>query len=365
MKPIEGIVSPMGKRSWLWGLILASTLSCADKEDTPQHLSTWSVVGAAFDTDFFDKDARMRWFTGAAAKDMVLPSMVTPDRYQYLGLAELRWTGPDRRQGEVAFSIDGWPATMMIQMTRVKDQWQFVQVSPAAQQERLVELLGPAGFPIIRGAEKWDGGFAGRDAAGRPTASIMIVGHQAGTFVDGQGPFPHEAAPVKAALRRAMKTRAALAERAHAVYRPQAALALGRRQPAHLLVDLSRWASEAGAEGLQLVARTASGKPAWVPLARLASAPPGARPKLLRVDVTGKATQIDCGDYSGSIPQKGNPPDPETLAFGMASTTAQFKDASGGLLVVRRDLQIDAIAKLLVAVQDAMPDTPFAVELAK
>ena len=231
MKSIEGIVNPMGNRSWLWVLILATAVSCADEEKATTHQTTWAAVGAAFGADFFDETARKRWFTGAAAEQLVLPSMVAADRYQFLGLAELRWMGPNRRQGEVAFSIDGWPATMMIQMTQVEGRWQFVQVSPAAQQERLVELLGPAGFPIIRGAEKWAGGFAGRDAAGRPTASIMMVSHRAGTFVDGQGPFPHEGAPVKAALRRAMKTRASLAERAHAVYRPQAAIALGMFTP--------------------------------------------------------------------------------------------------------------------------------------
>ena len=235
----------------------------------------------------------------------------------------------------------------------------------ATHGERLVELLGPSGFPIIRGAEKWAGGFAGRDAAGRPTASIMVVGHQAGTFVDGEGPFPHKAGPVKAALRRAMKTRAALAERAHAVYRPQAALALGRRQPAHLLVDLANWASEAGAEGLQLVARTTDGKPAWVPLARKASAPPGARPKLLRVDLTGQDIKLSCGDYKATIPHKPGTPDAQTLAFGMVSTGRQVPDASGGILLLKRDATVDAVAKLLVGAQDALPALPFAVELKK
>ena len=360
---IEGILGAMKTRAWIWTLFFVLALGCAEEKAAPEHASSWSTVKAAFDTDFFDETQRTRWFTGAAASQLVLPALITPERYQYLGLSELRWMGTDRRQGEVAFSIDGWPASLMIQMTRVQGRWQFVQVSASAQQERLVELLGPTGFPIIRGADKWDGGFAGRDAAGRPTASIMVVGHQSGTFVDGQGPFAHERRPVRAAIKDAMKTREGLAERAHAVYRPQAAIGLGRRQPARLLVDLARWASEAGAVGLQLVTRTADGQPAWIPLARVAAARPGARPKLLRVDVTGTNTELTSGTYTSTIPHKGSGPDPKALAFGMVATATQVKDMSGGILVIDGETEVDTVAKLLVAVQDAMPDVPFAVEL--
>ena len=127
----------MKTRAWIWTLFFVLALGCAEEKAAPEHASSWSTVKAAFDTDFFDETQRTRWFTGAAASQLVLPALITPERYQYLGLSELRWMGTDRRQGEVAFSIDGWPASLMIQMTRVQGRWQFVQVSASAQQERL------------------------------------------------------------------------------------------------------------------------------------------------------------------------------------------------------------------------------------
>jgi len=344
----------------LW-LLLAT--SCATEDATPEETSAWSVVNAAFGPEFFDKEARKGWFKGAASEQLVLPNLVDAERYQFLGLAELRWMGPDRRQGEVAFSIDGWPATMMIQMTRVDGRWQFVQVSPAAQQERLVDLLGASGFPIARGATHWSGGFAGRDAAGRPTASVMVVVHHAGTFVDGQGPYAHAAGPVPGALRSAMRTRAALAGRAHAVYRPQVAIALGRRQPVKTLVELADWATAAGAEGLQLVARTTEGKPAWVPLARKAKAPPGARPKLMHI-VVNEQTKIEAGPYRRTIPHAAGRSNTKALAFALVEAAQEMPEVTGGLLRVPPKADVGSVTALLLAIQDAMPETPFAVEVA-
>ena len=166
-----------------------------------------------------------------------------------------------------------------------------------------MELLGPDGLASSPAALPWSGGLAGRDAAGRPSAAVMVLGVRGRVWVDGAPVEDNDRGPVVAALKAGIRARAQLARDAHATYRPQVAIALPRDASSLQHALLADWAVEAGAVALGLVVRAKGAGPGYLPLARRGLAPPGVTsPNVLRIrrDLTG--VHVAVGGAQHSVP---------------------------------------------------------------
>ena len=272
-------------------LLLWSLTACSSGTKAPAaEATTFSTVRDVFEKGFFDATARAAGMSPQAASNLRLPGLLDASRYSFLHVGELRRVTDTRRVGDVAFAIDGWPAALDIELKRSKAGWKVVGVGKPEAQQALVDLLGPDGLASAPAAMTWNGGLAGRDAAGRPSAAVMLLGVRDRIWVDGRPMRQNAREPVVAALRAALAARAQLARDAHATYRPQVAIALPRDASSLRHALLADWAVEAGAVSLGLVVRTKGAGPGYLPLARRGPAPPGVtEPDVLRMrrDLTG------------------------------------------------------------------------------
>lgn len=341
---------------------------CACAEQTPDIVETtpWAALSTAFGGGLFDPGVREAMFSEAARRDLTLPDAITAGRYQFLSVAELRRVDDTRRVGEVAFAVDGWPASLEVELARGADGgWRIERVAPPAVQQRLLELLGPTGLPIARDVQPWSGGLAGRDAAGRPTAAVLLKVQGDHAFVDGGEPLPLEEGPVGAALGDAIKTRRELADDAHATYRPHVALALPRAASSKLHVELSRWALDAGAEALQIVVRSREGTPAFVPLARRTLAPGGTVANAWRI-VRGKgALVVEAGDRKTSVPDADGALDLVGLEAALRASADAVGAPDGLVLVAHDDVAHGMVIDLHLAARAALPEVPMTGEVAE
>ncbi len=347
-------------------LIGLALLACA--EETPEIVETtpWAAVSTAFGDGLFDPGVRAAMFSEAARRDLILPDALTAGRYRFLSLAEMRRIADDRRIGEVAFAVDGWPAALEIELARGADGgWRVERVAPPAVQQRLLDLLGPTGLPIAREVEPWSGGLAGRDAAGRPTAAVLLMVQGDRAFVDGGEPLPVEEGPVVAALTAAIKTRRELADDAHATYRPHVALALPRAAPAPLHVQLADWALDAGAEALQVVVRSREGTPAFVPLARRVLAPQGTVANSWRLVHEKKQLELRAGDERIPIPDAEGDLDLDALGRALKAATESLGAPEGLVLTADPSLTHGTVVDLHLAARAALPKVPITGEVAE
>ncbi|MCB9545520.1 MAG: hypothetical protein H6706_06510 [Myxococcales bacterium] len=281
-------------------------LGCsADERGGPaagRPLSAFEVASRAFGSAFFDAEARGALLTGRAREAFRLPGLIEPDRYRFLQVAELRRVDDDRREGEVAFAIDGWPAQLAVELTRSADGWRISKVDDAATQQALVDVLGARGLPRARTAEPWPGGLAGRDANGRPTAAALVMVTAAGFWVDGRR-VPDEPGAIRSAIADALAARQQLAWVAHATYRPHVAIALAADAPALRHAQIAALAVEAGAEALMLVVRDPQGGPAFLPLAHAEPLPVGERvPPVIDVQQTTAGVRLAVGEVAADVP---------------------------------------------------------------
>lgn len=186
---------------------------------------------------------------------------------RFLGVSDLRpGPGDAAADATIDFDRDGWPLAVSLTLRHTDAGWRVAAVDADGALQRRAGALGPNGLPRAGAARTWAGGLAGRDAAGRPTAAILVLATTAGLEVDGGPPLAPTPAAVTEALRAAVSRREALATSAHATARIQAAFALPRDTPADLLPRLSDWAREAGVREHLLVVRGADGGPAVLAL---------------------------------------------------------------------------------------------------
>ncbi len=321
------------------------------------------MVNAAFGEDLHDPTARARRFGAPAAEQLVLARELDATRYRYLHPAELRRLTADRLAGEAAFTVDGWPAAITFELGRAGDgTWRVESVAAPEEQRRLMTLLGPLGLPVVRDAEPWNGGLAGRDAAGRPTAAVLLLALEGALYVDGVHRVPNRREPAVEALRAALATRTALAHDAHATYRPQVAIALPRDASALRHALLARWAEEAGAEALMLVVRRADGGPGQLPLARRAPAAPGAHPVVARVRQDIAAVTLTVGDDVRTLPRTAGAADDAALADAFAALHAAHPTLAGVVIEADPDGAHGALVSLLRSAQRAAGELPIATE---
>lgn len=338
--------------------------ACGDGVPDIIEPTPWAALNTAFDTGFFDPAVRAALFTEPARAALILPDRLAPARYRFLSVAELRRVDDRRRIGEVAFTIDGWPASLAVELTLGDDGgWRITEVESTAAQERLLEVLGPTGLPIVKVVEPWKGGFAGRDAAGRPTAAVLLLVIGDRVQIDGGEPLPLEEAPVVEAITHAIRTRRELADDAHATYRPHVALALPRAAPSTRHAELADWAVTAGAEALQLVVRSREGTPAWIPLARRVLAAPGSLHNVLRLGREGSRLVISVDRETIEVPDKSGQPDFDGLAAGLRAMVERVGRPDGGVIVAHPDVPHGALLALHVAARAALPDVPFTSEV--
>jgi hypothetical protein len=188
--------------------------------------------------------------------------------HRFLSVSDLR-PGPggtDAAAATIDFDREGWPMAVALTLRHTDTGWRIATVDADGALERRLAALGPNGLPRAGAARTWAGGLAGRDAAGRPTAAILVLATPAGLEVDGGPPLAPTPQAISEALRAAVARREALATSAHATARIQAAFALPRDTPADLLPRLSEWARAAGIREHLLVVRGADGGPSVLAL---------------------------------------------------------------------------------------------------
>ncbi len=345
----------------LLGAAVLAGCGRAGAPDAPAAESAWATVNAAFGDDLHDPAARTRRFSGAAIEQLVLARELDVTRYRFLHPAELRRLTPERLAGEAAFTVDGWPAAVTFELGRTGDGgWRVESVAPPEEQRRLMTLLGPLGLPIVRDAEPWNGGLAGRDAAGRPTAAVLLLALEGALYVDGVHRVPNRREPAVEALRAALATRTALARDAHATYRPQVAIALSRDVSALRHALLARWAEEAGAEALMLVVRRADGGPGQLPLARRAPAAPGTHPVVAVVRQDIAAVTLSVGEDTHTLPRAAGAVDDAALADAFARLHAAHPTLAGVVIEADPDGAHGALVSLLRSAQRAAGELPIA-----
>jgi hypothetical protein len=186
---------------------------------------------------------------------------LAPDAPGFLAVSDLRFLDDTRRAGEVDLEIDHWPISLAFEAELTNDGVRITTVDADASYWRHRALLDPGGLPRAGTARPWQGGLNAHDAAGRPTASILVLSTKAGLEVDGGAPLPPEPARVVDALRLAAARRTRMAEDAHATARLQVAFGLPRDTPAPLLPQLMRWAREAGIDEHLVLVRGPDGGP--------------------------------------------------------------------------------------------------------
>jgi hypothetical protein len=196
---------------------------------------------------------------------------------RFLGVSDLR-PDADAAQATIDFDHEGWPMAVGLTLRHTDAGWRIATVDADAGLQRRLEALGPTGLPRAGAARTWAGGLAGRDAAGRPTAAILVLATPAGLEVDGGPPLPAKAEPLTEALRAAVARREALAASAHATARIQAAFALPRATPGSLLPMLCAWAREAGIREHLVVVRGADGGPGVLSLPAIERGPSPSAP---------------------------------------------------------------------------------------
>lgn len=349
----------------LAALALALALAgCGDGVPEIVEPTPWAAINTAFDRGFFDPGVRAALFSDAARGALILPEQLDPARYRFLSVAELRRLDENRRAGEVAFTVDGWPASLAVELTRGDDGgWRITAVEDPAAQRRLLDALGPTGLPIVKDVDPWTGGLAGRDAAGRPTAAVLVMLTGDQLQIDGGEPLPLEEAAVVQAITDAIRTRRELATDAHATYRPHVALALPRATPSTRHAELAAWAVAAGAEALQLIVRSREGAPAWIPLARRTLAAPGSLPSVLRIGREGGKLVISVEREAIEIPDKAGQTDFDGLTAGLREMAERVGKPDGGVVVTHPDVPHGELVALHVAARAALPDVPFTSEV--
>jgi len=186
---------------------------------------------------------------------------LAPDAPGFLAVSDLRYVDEERRAGAVDLEIDHWPISLSFEAVVTPEGVRITTVDADASYWRHRALLDPGGLPRAGTARPWQGGLNGNDAAGRPTASVLVLATTAGLEVDGGAPLPVEPARIVDALRLAAARRTRMAEESHATARLQVAFGLPRDTPAPLLPQLMRWSREAGIEEHLVLVRGPDGGP--------------------------------------------------------------------------------------------------------
>ncbi len=334
-------------RCWLpWALLAACSAPPPDGLGTPS-----AVVTAVFGERFFDAQARSAHCEPSAAQALVLPGLVDAQRYQFLQIAELRRVDATTRAGTVAFAVDGWPLSIGVELRRQGDAWRLTAVDPPATQRRWLELVGA--LPRAPSARPWEGGLAGRDAVGRPTAAVLVVAFKDEVAVDGRPVAP---GGLEAAVAEALAVRRRLAADAHATYRPHVALALAADAPASRQTGLAEAARRAGAEAVSLVARGAGGGPALLALARRTEAATAdARDRVVRLQFAPDGVDLALDDRTRRVAFAGGTVDAAGIAAALQALTQGTPAPAGAVVAADGTTRHGEVIALLDACRAAAP----------
>jgi hypothetical protein len=343
-------------RCWLPWLLLAA---CSRPSDGPVATPS-AVVAAVFGEHFFDAQARDAHLEPAAAQALVLPGLVDAQRYKFLQIAELRRIDDSARAGTVAFAVDGWPLAIGVEVRRRDDGWRVAAVDPPEAQRRWLEFLER--LPRAPSARPWDGGLAGRDAVGRPTAAVLVAALGDDVAVDGQAAPADE---LEAAVGEALAVRRRLANDAHATYRPHVALALAADAPAPRQAVLADAARRAGAEAVSLVVRGANGGPALLALARRTEAPGAeARDRVVRLRIVPDGVDLDLDGRTSRVPFAAGHVDAAGIAGALQTLTQGAPPTAGAVVSVDAAARYGEVVALLDACRAAAPQRALLTEAA-
>ena len=199
-----------------------------------------------------------------------------PAGLKWLGVADLRATGPGTRAFVVDALVFDWPIPVRGRLRETDGAWAVESLEPASTWRGRARLVGDpdgAHLPEARSARPTSIGLTGRDTALRPSSAVVVAvwgdvpsdGLPNGLEVDGT---PAEPATWTTALASARALREAVASEQHAPATAQVAFAVPTTLPMHLLDRLRQGALEVGFEDHFLLVRRPNGGPGVLSLGR-------------------------------------------------------------------------------------------------
>ncbi len=342
------------------GLVGVWLAACLPSSDSSIDVTTpLSRLEQVFGPDFFDLTRRTLHLTLEAQRTFELPEVFGRDRYRFLGVTDLRRIDGDHREAVVDVSIDRWPLSVGVSVGRVLGEWKVTGFEPLEHTRWRLRFLDQEGLPRAGTARPLQVGLDGRDAAGRPSAVIVLLADGETLAVDGRQVENSRDAVVER-LREAIALRQRLAEAVHAQARAQAGLGLRADEVAGRLPVLLEWARAAGLNEAVLLVRAPDGSPAYLPLPRIEEQPPGrSAPPTITCSQELDVLVLEIEGQRATVPISANGP---IDARSLEQALAGLRRTHGGIVGIRLPLGLYSshghTAALLDALRAAAPELP-------
>jgi hypothetical protein len=293
-----------------------------------------------------------------------------PAGLKWLGVADLRATGPDTRAFVVDALVFDWPIPVRGRLRQTDGAWAVESLEPASSWRGRARLAGDpdgAHLPEARSARPTAIGLTGRDTALRPSSAVVVAvwgdapsdGLPSGLEVDGT---PAEPATWTTALASARALREAVASEQHATATAQVAFAVPTTLPMNLLDRLRQGALEAGYEDHFLLVRRPNGGPGVLSLGRAVPAVAGQALPVIDLAASDGALALTLGPYSARLPEGTERVDEVQLGRALEAVRVDTTTVAGLHLAPVAWKNVGQMVLLLDALRAVAPELPVWVE---
>jgi hypothetical protein len=293
-----------------------------------------------------------------------------PTGMKWLGVADLRATGPDTRAFVVDALVFDWPVPVRGRLRQTDGVWAVESLEPAATWRGRARLVGdPEGvhLPEARSARPTSIGLTGRDTALRPSSAVVVAvwgeaqpeGLPMGLEVDGT---PAEPATWTTALASARALREAVASERHATATAQVAFAVPTTLPMSMLDRLRQGALEAGFEDHFLLVRRPNGGPGVLSLGRGVPALAGQALPVIDLTASDRALELALGARTAQLPGGTERVDAAQLGGALEAVRIDTPTVAGLHLAPIDSGTVGRMVLLLDALRAAAPELPVWVE---
>ncbi len=201
--------------------------------------------------------------------DLLVFKTLSKTRFTPDYIAEFIVVDETTRKATFAAKYDGWPLEIGIEIRRTAKGWSIAEFTNRQAIRNSLSLLSESGLPNVTAGTPWAGGLMGRDDQGRPNSAVLIRADGDAISIDGRPFRPYLQNEAIEIIKTEISARRRAATEAFSTYRPHTAIALASHTPVQVLQELVTWSTQAGAESIQLLARSENG-PVWLPLAVIA-----------------------------------------------------------------------------------------------
>ena len=207
-----------------------------------------------------------RIYDDALSDDLQFFRTLPMDRFVVDNISDFVVVDATHRRATYAAKLDHWPLEIDVQIRRLTHGWSITDFLNRQALRNSLRLLSDSGLPRLSSGQSWAGGLMGRDDQGRPNSAVLICADGDSISIDGRPFRSYTEAQALKLIKKEITARRRASTKAFATYRPHTALGLSSHAPMSLLHKLVSWSTQAGAESIQLLARSKNG-PIWLPLA--------------------------------------------------------------------------------------------------